>query len=77
MAARVYYLTYNYDAATADAFPSVLHCYDVATGASRALGLINSADISMGANDSEVAFVVMYESAAGRYQSATYRVTVD
>ena len=75
--ARVYYLTYNYDEATAGDFPSVLHCYDVASGQSRRLGLINSNDICTGADDSEIAFVSMYQSATGRYQSATYRVTVD
>lgn len=75
--ARLYYLTYNYDESTAEAFPSVLHCYDVASGQERALGLINSLDIGMGANDSEVSFVTMYQSATGRYLAATYRVTVN
>lgn len=74
---RVYYLTYNYDETTADAFPSVLHCFDVQSGQNRALGLIASNDIGMGANDDEVSFVTMYQSAAGRYQAATYRLTVD
>ena len=74
---RVYYLTYNYDETTADAFPSVLHCCDVQSGQNRALGLIASSDIGMGANDDEVSFVTMYQSAAGRYQAATYRLTVD
>ena len=74
---RVYYLTYNYDETTADAFPSVLHCCDVQSGQNRALGLIASNDIGMGANDDEVSFVTMYQSAAGRYQAATYRLTVD
>ena len=74
---RVYYLTYNYDETNADAFPSVLHCFDVQSGQNRALGLIASNDIGMGANDDEVSFVTMYQSAAGRYQAATYRLTVD
>ncbi len=75
--ARIYYLTYNYDEETSESFQSILHCYDVASGENRALGLIASTDIGMGANDNEVSFAAMYQSTAGRYQAATYRLTVD
>ncbi len=74
--ARVYFLTYNEDAATSEAFPSVLHAYDLESGQAQALGLIDTLDIGMGANDAEVSFVTSYQSAAGRYQWATYRVNV-
>lgn len=74
--ARVYFLTYNEDAATSEAFPSVLHVYDLESGQAQALGLINTLDIGMGANDAEISFVTSYQNAAGRYQWATYRVNV-
>lgn len=74
--AYVYFLTYNEDPATSAAFPSILNAYDVAAGQQKALGLIGSLDIGMGANDSEISFVTIYESAAGRYQSATYRLNI-
>lgn len=74
--ARVYFLTYNEDPATAEAFSSVLHVYELASGQSRALGLIDTLDIGMGANDAEVSLVTSYLSAAGRYQWATYRLNV-
>ncbi len=45
------------------------------SGQAQALGLINTLDIGMGANDAEISFVTSYQNAAGRYQWATIEST--